>query len=218
MAEPLPVPLEPPNPLHGARSESPQANPEPPQVITPVPIPDSGPSPIGSLRQYSHGESLPSDWNKTSLTGATMDDPTGSKTRQPVLSDPEWASPLAGFKALITGRIFSFVLYWIGYGFSLMLVMAILWLVGGAQAGSPLGASAAVLFVGPVIGLLLDLEIFISGSWMAVAGLILLLAEPILFYFYLFSDDSRERLRYFGAAVALVCVKTVIYALVSSSG
>ncbi len=170
------------------------------------------PSPIGSLNQYKPAERFCA--NETSITGATVDDPTGSKSRVQVVRDPDWASPLRGFSLAAEGYVFSVFTYWFGYGVLLAVVSSVLSLIFRDTVGLDTHAIAAAVVFGPLYGGLLDFELAFSASWGAPFGIAMLVVEPFLFFLFFFSSEWRERFKYLALMAVFVIVKTVIYTLV----
>ena len=199
------LPPERPNPPDGAGEAPPVA-----------PAGESRISPLGPLSQYKPGERYYP--NKISVTGATMDDPSGSKTRVQILRDPDWASPLRGFSLAAEGYAFSAFTYWFAYGITLSLASLVLSRIfPGASGLSGPAIGAAVMF-GPLFGFFLNIGLIVSGTWGAVFGAAMIMAEPVLIFCFFFASDWRERFRYASLTVALVILKALIYTLVNLSG
>jgi hypothetical protein len=184
----------------------------------PAPSDSSGSTPLGSARQYGRAPRLPGFNNLVSITGGTRDDPAGELSRAPVLCDPEWASPLKMIWAVfVRGYIFSFLIYWLGYGFSLMLSLGVAqWLFGHEHQlpGSLLGGA---FFTGPLYGFILDHVILHSNSPVALIGGLMLVTEPLLAFLILITFEWPARLRYCCLMFGLVLLKAVLYVLVGSA-
>jgi hypothetical protein len=181
--------------------------------------PDSASSsPLGSSAQYQHAPRLPSLHNLVSITGATKNDPAGKLAREPVLSDPDWASPLRGPVRVMQGFAGSLVIYWLAYGFLLMLSLGLAQVIIGGHNYVTSATLGAALLIGPMSGFFMDLFLVASHSVVAFLGLLLVATEPFLALLFLVTHEWRARLKYCGLMFGLVLVKALLYVWVSSHG
>jgi len=172
-------------------------------------------SPLGAAGQYHRAPRLPSLHNQASLTGATPNDPGREFSAQPLVDDPDWASPLRGFRLVLQGYFESWLLYWVGYGFFLLLGVGVAQsVIHHATLLTPDQIGKA-FFAGPLYGYVLDFAVINSNSPLALLGLLMLVLEPLCTLLLIFTQEPRERLKYGSLVFGLVLVKAVVYVWVS---
>jgi len=211
MAEAAPLSAGIENPTHSSGRDSPTlvslAGGNPPPVL-------AGVSPLGSIRNFRRTSTLGNHAEIVTITGATIADPAGAKSRQPTLRDPAWALSLTGISSMFWGYFGAFFLYWFGYIFVLLGLFE-LWMALAGKSGEPLPTAVGIAIMGPLYGIYWDYSLCLGGGWTGLLGLAMLVADPILLLGYLNADSLRQRLKCVGWTAALVLVKAVIYALVS---
>jgi len=182
-----------------------------------MPSSDVDLSPLGEARQYQRAPRLPSLHNQASLTGATPNDPGRELSAQPLLEDPDWASPLRGIRLVLQGYAESWLLYWMGYGFFLLLGLGLTQsLLSHADPLTP-GQVGIAFCAGPLYGFILDIALIASNSPAAVLGVLLLALEPVFALLIIFTQEPRARIKYCSLVFGLVLVKAVVYVWVNRS-
>ncbi|HVU37768.1 MAG TPA: hypothetical protein VHC95_05495 [Opitutales bacterium] len=173
----------------------------PPRPVNPL---------FGSIKQYQPAPRLPEYNHVESVTGATVADPARLRLRPAKFeNEPDWAAPLNWFTRPMEEFGTSLMVYWFGYGvLQSLLVMLTSAFVPGYSSGPVLGLT--VIF-GPVFGWFMDVLMMVSSGLGFCAGVVFLIAEPVLFFMFFFSVEWRTRCRYFGIMVGVLILRAVIF-------
>jgi hypothetical protein len=168
------------------------------------------PSPFGHIGQYRRREGPAEFVHPVSVTGATLEDPTGELSRQRMEQDPDWASPVRWFTKPLEEFGTSVAVYWFGYGvIQAVLVTLAAWLTGSLDHLTA-GGYAAMLGFGPAYGTLMDVAAMATGGWALPVGLLLFFAEPALFFLFFFCAEWTDRLKCCLIMFGMIAIRVLI--------